>query len=115
MLILSPQWLSYIPPQVGAEPSVSKIGDPTSRAISYIPTERPYDPRQLLEGGVDPETGRFLEGFLDRDSFTETLAGWATSVVAGRGRIGGVPVGVLVVETRMREEVFYLFIYFLDG
>jgi acetyl-CoA carboxylase/biotin carboxylase 1 len=42
-----------------------------------------------------------LSGFFDRDSFTETLAGWARTVVCGRARLGGLPCGVVAVETRM--------------
>jgi acetyl-CoA carboxylase/biotin carboxylase 1 len=43
-------------------------------------------------------------GFFDAGSFTETLAGWGKSVVTGRARLGGIPVGVVAVETRMVEQ-----------
>lgn len=36
-------------------------------------------------------------------SFTETLAGWAKTVVVGRARLGGIPCGVIITETRMAE------------
>lgn len=39
-------------------------------------------------------------GLLDKDSFDEIMAAWAQSVVTGRGRLGGIPVGVIAVETR---------------
>lgn len=39
----------------------------------------------------------------DRDSFTETLSAWAKSVVVGRARLGGIPCGVIAVETRTVE------------
>ena len=37
---------------------------------------------------------------MDKDSFDEIMAAWAQSVVTGRGRLGGIPVGVIAVETR---------------
>lgn len=40
------------------------------------------------------------DGFFDHDSFVETLQPWAQTVVCGRARLGGVPVGVIAVETR---------------
>ena len=30
----------------------------------------------------------------------ETLSGWALSVVVGRARLGGIPCGVIAVETK---------------
>jgi len=44
-------------------------------------------------------------GFLDHHSWQETLSGWATNVVCGRGRLGGVPIGCIAVETRTMELV----------
>jgi acetyl-CoA carboxylase/biotin carboxylase 1 len=42
-------------------------------------------------------------GFFDVDSFDEILAEWAPTVVVGRARLGGIPVGVVSVETRTVE------------
>ena len=42
-------------------------------------------------------------GFLDTGSFCEVMGGWAETVVCGRGRLGGLPTGVIVVETRTVE------------
>ena len=39
-------------------------------------------------------------GFFDRGSFMETLGNWAQTVVTGRARLGGIPCGVIAVETR---------------
>ena len=36
----------------------------------------------------------------DRGSWMESQAGWARTVVTGRARLGGVPVGVIAVETQ---------------
>ena len=71
------------------------------------------------------EDGSWESGFFDKDSFQETLGGWAQTVVTGRarlapvyvymymslwstllhvlGRLGGIPCGVIAVETRAVE------------
>jgi acetyl-CoA carboxylase / biotin carboxylase 1 len=46
----------------------------------------------------------WVSGFFDRDSFCETLAGWAETVVCGRARLGGIPLGVIITECRTREK-----------
>lgn len=33
-------------------------------------------------------------------SFVEYMAGWGRSVIVGRARLGGIPMGVIAVETR---------------
>ncbi|KAI7378940.1 Acetyl-CoA, partial [Hortaea werneckii] len=38
-------------------------------------------------------------------SFEEALGGWARTVVVGRARLGGIPMGVIGVETRSIENV----------
>jgi acetyl-CoA carboxylase / biotin carboxylase 1 len=79
--------------------------DVIERPIDFSPVPgRPYDPRFLLAGGED-EKGQWLSGFFDRDSFSETLAGWAKTVVIGRARLGGIPMGVIVTENRTAENV----------
>jgi acetyl-CoA carboxylase / biotin carboxylase 1 len=37
-------------------------------------------------------------------TFKETLAGWAKGVIVGRARIGGIPIGVIVTESRATEK-----------
>ncbi|RZR91751.1 hypothetical protein BHM03_00019936 [Ensete ventricosum] len=44
------------------------------------------------------------EGF-DRDSFIVTLEGWGKTVVTGRTKLGGIPVGVIAVETQTVRQV----------
>ncbi len=92
------RWLSYIPAHKGAPlPMLSTITDPVDRPVDYVPpSDGPYDPRWLLEG--KPEQG--LKGFFDAGSFDEILGAWARTVVTGRARLGGIPVGVVAVETR---------------
>lgn len=64
--------------------------------------QEPYDPRWMLSGRtVDGVTET---GFFDEGSWTETLAGWGKSVVTGRAKLGGIPMGVIAVETRLMEQ-----------
>lgn len=42
-------------------------------------------------------------GFFDKDTFIEIMRPWAQTVIVGRARIGGLPVGVIAVETRTVE------------
>lgn len=58
----------------------------------------------MLEGKTE-EDGNYLSGFFDKGSWQETLGGWATSVVVGRGRLGGIPMGAIAVETRTLERI----------
>ncbi|QQP49799.1 Uncharacterized protein FKW44_010586, partial [Caligus rogercresseyi] len=44
-----------------------------------------------------------LLGFFDDGSFDEIMANWAKTVVVGRARLGGIPTGVIAVETRTVE------------
>lgn len=78
--------------------------DAITRNIGYIPTKAPYDPRWMLAGRVNPVNHNEWEtGFFDRNSWSEIMAPWAQTVVAGRARLGGIPVGVIAVETRTVE------------
>jgi acetyl-CoA carboxylase/biotin carboxylase 1 len=54
--------------------------------------------------GTEDDNGKWLSGFFDKGSFTETLAGWVKSVVVGRARLGGIPMGVIVTENRTAEN-----------
>ncbi|CAM9982609.1 unnamed protein product, partial [Hapterophycus canaliculatus] len=47
----------------------------------------------------------WVPGFFDRGSYQEYLSGWGKSVVVGRARIGGIPMGVINVETRLSEQI----------
>jgi acetyl-CoA carboxylase/biotin carboxylase 1 len=99
------EWLSYIPERRGAQLPVRVSTDSWDREIGYHPPKGPYDPRWLVTGKTDEATGEWLSGFFDRDSFQETLSGWAQTVVVGRARLGGIPMGVIAVETRTIERV----------
>lgn len=93
------KWISFVPKNVGALPALRDSADPVDRKVQFRPTPTPYDPR-LMMGGTDKELG-----FFDKGSFKEYLAGWGKSVIVGRGRLGGMPMGAIAVETRMVEQV----------
>uniref|UniRef100_A0A915CZJ9 Acetyl-CoA carboxylase n=1 Tax=Ditylenchus dipsaci TaxID=166011 RepID=A0A915CZJ9_9BILA len=81
------KWISYLPP-----PPTS-----ASRLVDTLPTKSAYDPRLVMD---PPEGG----GLFDRNTFDEIMAGWAKTIIAGRARLRGIPVGVVAVETRTVEN-----------
>jgi acetyl-CoA carboxylase / biotin carboxylase 1 len=100
-------WLSFVPSVRGGLLPVADIRgvDEIERPIGFTPIKGiPYDPRHLLAGAED-DSGTWQSGFFDRGSFHETLAGWAKTVVVGRARLGGIPMGVIVTENRTAEAV----------
>jgi acetyl-CoA carboxylase/biotin carboxylase 1 len=102
-------WISYLPVVKGQFPpaapaySLSLNGrafaaDPVDRDITFVPPSEPYDARCLLAGRTT-QGGGWESGLFDQGSFTEVMGGWAKTVITGRARLGGVPVGVVAVET----------------
>nr|KAG5704977.1 hypothetical protein BaRGS_022819 [Batillaria attramentaria] len=98
-------WLSYMPKHRGGPLPMIETTDPIERDVEFMPTKSPYDPRWMLAGRRIAETKQFQAGFFDVDSFDEILKPWAETVVVGRARLGGIPVGVVAVETRTVELV----------
>lgn len=98
------KWLSYIPKDKVSPLPMLKPVDPVEREVGYIPTKAPYDPRWMLAGRENPNNpGEWESGFFDLDSWDEIMEPWAQTVVCGRARLGGIPVGVIAVETRTVE------------
>ena len=93
------KWLSFVPKTTDALPAVRECADPVNRDVEWRPTPTPYDPRLMLSG--TPEQS----GFFDKGSWKEYLAGWGKSTVIGRGRLGGIPMGAIAVETRLVERI----------
>ena len=93
------QWLSFVPKTTDDTPAIRESSDPVNRAVEWKPTPTPYDPRLMLAGTED------ATGFFDKGSYKEYLDGWGKSVVVGRGRLGGIPMGSISVETRLVEKV----------
>ncbi|EGW34547.1 uncharacterized protein SPAPADRAFT_134536 [Spathaspora passalidarum NRRL Y-27907] len=98
------EWLSYVPAQRGMPVPILESEDPWDREIDYYPPKQEaYDVRWMIEGReVD---GEFESGLFDKGSFQETLSGWARGVVVGRARLGGIPIGIIGVETRAVENL----------
>lgn len=81
--------------------------DHVDRTVDFYPPDMSYNARQLLVGSLDTsgDATSWISGLLDKDSFIESLGGWAKSVIVGRGRLGGIPLGVIVTETMSVETV----------
>lgn len=99
------KWLSFVPARKGDSLPVLANEDPVDRLVGYTPASKVYDPRHLLTGMTDPVSQEFKTGFLDSGSFVETLPEWGKTIVVGRGRLGGIPVGVIIPETRSFTRV----------
>lgn len=98
------RWLSYFPAYKGGPLPILAPVDPVEREIQFCPTKTPYDPRFLLAGRQHPvNTNDWESGFFDQGTFDEIMKPWAQTVIAGRARLGGIPVGVIAVETRTVE------------
>lgn len=95
-------WLNFVPaicdmrrchPHVLTLP----VPDPIDRDVTFLPpSELPYDPRNLVRGVL----GTDATGLFDANSWMETMEGYAKTVVTGRTTLGGIPCGVVLVETR---------------
>lgn len=101
------EWLSFVPAMTGAALPIRTLVDNGSdvieRAVQVAPQKGvPYDPRTLL-AGIKLSQTTWRSGFFDKNSFVETLGGWAKTVIVGRGRLGGIPMGVIVTENRTAE------------
>eukprot|EP00924_Labyrinthula_sp_SR-Ha-C_P016633 snap_masked-scaffold_6-processed-gene-10.9-mRNA-1 protein AED:0.05 eAED:0.05 QI:0/-1/0/1/-1/1/1/0/2208 len=101
------KWLSYVPKTMKLEAlPILPVSDTVDRDVTYDPTNESIglpaeiDPRKLLAGSK----ALGLTGFCDKNSFKEYLAGWAKTVIVGRGRLGGIPHGVIITETRTMEK-----------
>lgn len=104
------RWLSYVPNRRGDSLPVIESRDAVDRNIAVRPPSggQPYDPRTKLIAGEYVWNGghkRFQRGLFDKDSWKEYLEGWAKTVVVGRARLGGVPTGIIAVETRCVEKL----------
>uniref|UniRef100_A0A8C7UBE3 acetyl-CoA carboxylase n=1 Tax=Oncorhynchus mykiss TaxID=8022 RepID=A0A8C7UBE3_ONCMY len=95
-------WLSYMPKVTISSYCQHFLN--VYRLVEFMPTKAPYDPRWMLAGrpGQTPK-GPWQSGFFDHGSFMEIMQPWAQSVVVGRARLGGIPTGVVAVETRSVE------------
>lgn len=111
-------WLSFVPATKGGHLPLRDLTgvDTVERKVDFAPRKGvTYDPRLLCSGvfsGLAPVPGVseggeavWTSGFFDKHSFCEALAGWAKTVVVGRARLGGIPMGVIVTENRTAEAL----------
>lgn len=97
------KWLSFVPPHGGGPLPICKPLDSPERPVEYF-AENSCDPRAAIRGVLDCN-GNWVGGIFDKDSFIETLEGWARTVVTGRAKLGGIPVGIVAVETQTVMQV----------
>ncbi|XP_045594879.2 acetyl-CoA carboxylase isoform X3 [Procambarus clarkii] len=98
------RWLSYVPKTKDSPLPILEPVDPVEREVTFMPSRASYDPRWLVNGRPSPSNPNEWEsGFFDKNSFQEILEPWAQTVMCGRARLGGIPVGVICVETRTVE------------
>ncbi|OAA55536.1 acetyl-carboxylase [Niveomyces insectorum RCEF 264] len=98
------EWMSFVPDKRNNPVPISISTDSWDRDVVYTPPQKqPYDVRWMISGRQDGDD--FQPGLFDKDSFVETLGGWARTVVVGRARLGGIPMGVIAVETRTVENI----------
>jgi acetyl-CoA carboxylase / biotin carboxylase 1 len=103
-------WLAFVPAKKGGPLSLRSIAgcDTIDRVVEFTPPKgMTYDPRLLFNGVTsgDKDDATWQSGFFDKGSFVEALGGWAKTVVMGRGRLGGIPMGVIVTENRTAEAL----------
>ena len=89
------QWLAFAPRTLGGAMSCLRgARDAAARIVAYAPPPaRRFDVRAAIEG--DSASG----GLFDAGSWIEYHGGWARTVVTGRARLTGLPVGIVGVET----------------
>lgn len=98
------EWLSYVPAKRNMPVPILETDDKWDREIDFAPkADEPYDVRWMIAGRETADG--FETGLFDKNSFFETLSGWAKGVVVGRARLGGIPLGIIAVETRMVENL----------
>lgn len=90
------KWISYLPPPLNPLNNFAMLKDDQARPVKTTPSKSAYDPRTIL----DPVEGG---GLFDHGTFDEIMSGWAKTIIAGRARLRGLPVGVVALETRTVE------------
>jgi hypothetical protein len=91
-------------PQVAAAAAAGASAPPPVAAAG-APQPQPPPPLPAHPAPAPPPPTRWVSGFCDRGSWAETMAGWAKSVVTGRARLGGIPIGVIIPELRTSTAV----------
>ncbi|CAB3410106.1 unnamed protein product [Caenorhabditis bovis] len=94
------KWMSYLPAPKENFPFFEKFGTDIAVRDVHIPIEgceeKQYDVRKL----IDSQDIFHKTGICDTMSFDEICGDWAKSIVAGRARLCGIPIGVVASEFR---------------
>ncbi|EGT40685.1 CBN-POD-2 protein [Caenorhabditis brenneri] len=94
------KWMSFLPTENKAFPFFSKYGNDANIRDVRVPIdggdEKQYDVRHL----IDSKDLYHKYGICDTMSFDEICGDWAKSIVAGRARLCGIPIGVVASEFR---------------
>ncbi|KAG8426747.1 acetyl-coenzyme-A carboxylase [Metarhizium acridum] len=97
--------MSFVPEKRNGPIPVSPSSDSWDRDVVYCPPQKQaFDVRWMILASMT-KTAASRAACFDKDSFVETLGGWARTVVVGRARLGGIPMGVIAVETRSVENI----------
>uniref|UniRef100_A0A1I7WUC5 Acetyl-CoA carboxylase n=1 Tax=Heterorhabditis bacteriophora TaxID=37862 RepID=A0A1I7WUC5_HETBA len=97
------QWMSYLPCEDSSFPYRQTFGlDSKPRLVQFdIEPNKPYDIRQLIDSGKSTDG----KGICDCNSFDEIMNDWAKTIIAGRARISGIPIGVVSSELRNVKSI----------
>lgn len=94
------KWMSYLPVENTAFPFFTQYGNDNQLRDVRIPLdggdEKQYDVRHL----IDSKDIHNMSGICDTMSFDEICGDWAKSIVAGRAKLCGTPIGVVASEFR---------------
>ena len=96
------RWMSFVPSRRGAPPALLPCSTRSIGPWSSCPRKRPTTRGTCLLVPLRMEDSYLVSW--DVGSVQGVPQGWGKSVVVGRGRLGGAPVGVVAVETRLSEQ-----------
>ncbi|CAI4232601.1 unnamed protein product [Auanema sp. JU1783] len=97
------KWMSYLPVKKEPFPFYRSFGvDSDYRDVVFdADSNKNFDIRHLIDSG----DSTIQKGICDSGSFDEIMEEWAKTIIAGRARIGGVPIGVVSSELRNVKNV----------
>ncbi|ULT84449.1 hypothetical protein L3Y34_013254 [Caenorhabditis briggsae] len=93
------RWMSFLPTDNTSFPFFSQYGNDSNIRDVKVPVEgdgKQYDVRDL----IDSKDLTNKVGICDTMSFDEICGDWAKSIVAGRARLCGIPIGIVASEFR---------------
>ncbi|XP_015754053.1 PREDICTED: acetyl-CoA carboxylase 1-like [Acropora digitifera] len=95
------KWLSYVPKFRNGPLPIIKPKDPVDREVEFVPPKAPHDPRHFICGAPHPVMNlKFFKEYQPCVDNPGLIFCWCRFL-----RLGGVPMGVIAVETRAVEVV----------